>query len=485
MTGNKQPEERMLAEREDPSGIGRRSFLRGATAAAAFSIVPRHVLGGSGNMPPSEKPALAGVGVGGVGHGQLKSCDRTGHEIVALCDVDDEYAKKSYDHWPDARQYRDFRRMLDEEDDRIDAVYIGVPDHTHAVITLEALRRGKHVCCVKPLTRTVHEGRVVLEATEKADVATQVTASPATTERGCRTCEMIWDGAIGDVLEVHIWSNRPMWPQGMQRPKGSDPIPDTFDWDLWLGPMQRRPFRDKWPDGHLALEQIECQAGPNTNPNSYIYGAIYHPWNFRGWVDFGTGALGDMGCHHFNIPKRALKLNHPTAVHASATRVFNETWPLSSIVTWEFPPREGMPAARINWYDGGLKPPRPEELEDGRELPDAGIIYVGTEGKMMGTWGGVELIPESRQESYNPPPKMLERRSGTWGEWMEAIRGGQPAGCNFEYAVPLTEIVLLGNIAIRTGQYLKWDGEAMKFTNNRDANDLLGENYRGGWSLEG
>jgi predicted dehydrogenase len=438
-----------------------------------FSIIPSHVLGRGGRVAPSGRITLAGVGVGGVGHGQLTSCDKEGGQIVALCDVDDKYAEKSYDKWPQAKRYRDYREMLEKERD-IDAVYIGTPDHTHALITIAALRKGKHVCCVKPLTRTIDECRRVVKEAQKAKVATQVTASANSTESGCKTCEMIWDGAIGDVHEVHIWSNRPLWPQGMTRPMGSDPIPDSLDWKLWLGPAKKRPFKNEWPKGHLAVEQV------NVANTSRVRRAIYHPWNFRGWWDFGTGALGDMGCHHFNVPKKALKLGHPVSVSATSSRIMDESAPLTSIVTWEFPAREGMPPLKAVWYDGGIKPPRPSELEPGRKLPGSGVLYVGSKGKMLDN----RIIPESKMKAYEQPRKTLQRRSGTWGEWFEEMRGGQAATCGFEWAGPLTEIMLLGNIAIRTGKRLEWDGPSMRITNDADANKYVKEAYHNGWSLD-
>jgi len=453
------------------SGISRRDFLGGTAAITAFTIVPRHVLGGPAHTPPSEKVTLAGIGVGGVGHSQLQSCQEQKAQIVALCDVDDEYAARSYQKWPQARRYRDYREMLESETD-IDAVYIGTPDHSHAVITIAALKKGKPVCCVKPLTRTIYECRRVVEEAQKAEVATQVTASPNSTDDGCRTCEMIWDGAIGEVREVHIWSNRPLWPQGMMRPEGSDPVPRTFDWELWLGPAPMRPFKDKWPPGHLALAQINLKRGKGRS-------AVYHPWNFRGWWDFGTGALGDMGCHLFNIPKRALKLGHPVSVSATSTRVMSESAPLASVVTWEFPARGDMPPLNAVWYDGGLKPPRPSELEPGRNLPDGGVLYIGSKAKMLNT----QIIPVEKMKTYKLPPRTLKRRGGTWSEWFEAMRGAEPAACNFEWAGPLTEIVLLGNVAIRTGKHLKWDADKMRFTNDTEANKYLHEPYRTGWFL--
>ena len=460
--------------RSDNAKIGsRREFIRGAgLALAGLTVVPRHVLGGAGRIPPSRTIQVAGIGVGGVGHGQITSISKQkGVRIACLCDVDQVYAKHTYDRFPDARRYRDFREMLDSEGDKIDAVYCGTPDHTHAVINLPALKKGKHVCCVKPLTRTIHEERILAKAATRAKVATQVTAAANTTDAACRLCEMIWDGAIGDVREVHVWSNRPLWPQGMLRPPRKDPVPKTLDWDLWIGPAPMRPFVAEWPPGDLALRQVK--AGRNPQP------AVYHPWNFRGWWDFGTGALGDMGCHHFNHIFKALKLRYPTAVSASASQVFDETAPLASIVTYDFPAREGMPPLRLVWYDGGLKPPRPSQLEPGRQLPASGNMYIGDKGVILDN----RIIPEQKMRAYKLPPKKLTRRSGTWGEWVEAIRGGQEPACNFQWAGVLTEAVLLGNIAIRVGKPLNWDAAQMKFTNNNAANEYVRSEYRSPWSL--
>ena len=457
---------------ERTSGINRRQFMARAALAGAFTIVPRRVLGGARHIPPSETIQVAGVGVGGVGHGQIRSiAKQQGVRIAVLCDVDDTYADRTYKVFPEARRYRDYRKMLEAEGDRIDAVYCGTPDHTHALIVLAALRRNKHVCCVKPLTRTIADERILAKAAKKAGVATQVTASANTSDEACRLCEMIWDGAIGDVREVHVWSNRPLWPQGMLRPKGRDPVPGTLDWDLWIGPAPMRPFVAEWPKGDLALRQVKASKNPRS--------AVYHPWNFRGWWDFGTGALGDMGCHHYNHVFRALKLRYPTSISASASQVLEESAPLASIVTYDFPAREGMPPLRLVWYDGGLKPPRPAGLEPGRELPASGNMYVGDKGVILGS----RIIPESKMKAYKLPPKTLPRRSGTWAEWVEAIRTGEPAGCHFEWASILTEAVLLGNIAIREGRRLDWDAERMQFTNHGPANRYVNEPYQNGWSL--
>jgi hypothetical protein len=255
----------------------------------------------------------------------------------------------------------------------------------------------------------------------------------------------------------------------MARPGGEDPVPAHLDWDLWVGPAPMRPFKSEWPDGYLALQQLL-----NKDPRR----AIYHPWNFRGWWDFGTGALGDMGCHHLNIPRRALKLDHPTSVQATSSKVLPETAPLASMVTYDFPARQDMPPVRVVWYDGGLKPPAPPEMGD-KPLGGEGVLYLGDEGAMLGE----HILSPARAKQFAQTPKTLQRRPGLWDEWLHACRGGEPASCSFDWAGPLTELVLLGNIAIRTGTRLEWDGAKMRFTNDKAANKYVEEPYREGWAL--
>jgi len=458
--------------------VSRRRLMQQAAAVAAFTVVPRQALGGRAYAAPSEKLNIAGVGIGGVGRSFLQGCAQEETARIAfLCDVDHEYAKPVFAEYPGAKRYRDYREMLDKEDKNIDAVLVATPDHTHAVITMEAIRRHKHVLCVKPLTRTIYEARTVIEAARKTGVATQVTASPATSEGAVTLCEMIQDGAVGEVREVHCWSNRPLWPQGMDRPAGSDPVPAHFDWDLWLGPAPIRPFKDKWGKDHLVMKQAKY---------NYPFEAVYHPWNFRGWWDFGTGALGDMGCHHLNTLFRALKLGHPTSVWASSTKAMPEATPLASTVVWEFPAREGMPPVAVHWYDGGIKPPRPSELEEARPWPDEGNLYVGSKGMILGNTDSGRIIPESKMQSYKLPPKTLPRsnfKNIATGEWVRACHGGEPASCNFDVGGLLAEVVLLGNIAIRRGKKLSWDAANMRFTNDTEANNYIREPYRNGWSL--
>jgi predicted dehydrogenase len=430
-------------------GISRRDFM----AAAAFTVLPSYVLGRNGNAAPSNKLNIAGVGVGGVGRAYIQSV--SSENIVALCDVDEKYAANTYKLYPKAKIYRDFRKML-ETDKSIDAVVIGTPDHVHAVVASTAIKMGKHVYCAKPLTKTIYEARMLVKTAREAKVSTQMSVQSDASEADRILCEWIWDGAIGPVHEVHVWSNRPIWPQGIERPKDTPPVPEGLDWDKWMGPAPYRPY-------HPA----------------------YVPFKWRGWWDFGTGALGDMGCHTLDHICKALKLGPPASVHANSTKLFPETAPSASMVHYDFPAREDMPAVKLTWYDGGLKPRRPDGLADSQKLDAEGLIFVGEQGSMLCGFTGENpiLIPETRMKEYKRPPRTLPRSIGHYKEWIEACKGGEPAGCNFDIGGPLTEIVLLGNIAIRTGEKLNWDSENMKITNVPDANDYLHYKYREGWTL--
>ncbi len=442
--------------------ISRREFLGAAGAIGAFTIVPRYVLGGAGNTPPSEKLNIAGIGVGGQGGGDLNAV--SSQNIVALCDVDWRHAAGTFRRYSSARKYKDFRKMLDKEDKNIDAVVVATPDHIHAPASMAAIKRGKHVYCEKPLTHSVYEARKIAEAARKAGVATQMGNQGQASEQTRLMCEMVWDGAIGPVREVHVWTDRPnrglnavYWPQGIDRPKDTPPVPDTLDWDLWLGPAPQRPY----------------------NP-------AYLPFKWRGWWDFGTGAMGDIGCHALDPIFRALKLGAPTSVEGISTLVNTETYPLSSKIHYEFPARGDMPAVKVVWYDGGMRPPRPEELEDGRQVGDNGKLFIGDKGKMLGE----RIIPQSRMTEYGKPPQKLERSPGHHIEWINACKGGKPAGSNFDHAGPLAEAVLLGNVALRpelreitNRKKLLWDPEKFEITNVPEANQFLRREYRKGWTL--
>ena len=445
--------------------ITRRNFMATAAATtAAFTIIPRHVLGGPNYVAPSEKLNIAAIGAGGMGSSNLKSME---HEnIVALCDVDDARAAGSFERYPKAKRYKDFRVMLDKQKD-IDAVLVATPDGVHAVAAMAAIKRDKHVYCQKPMTYTVAEARALTEAAREHKVATQMGNQGHSAEGARLICEWIWDGAIGDVREVHCWTNRPVWPQGIGRPTDTPPVPSTLDWDLWIGPAAMRPYHP-----------------------------TYLPFNWRAWLDFGCGALGDMACHVMDASFWALKLKYPTSVSAYASARVNEMWkrfentetyPDASIVHYEFPAREGMPEVKLHWYDGGILPERPEDLEPGRKMPESGTIFVGDKGKIMcGTYGeGPRIFPETKMKAYRRPEKTIARVKGSHEQnWIDACKGGPAACSNFDYAGPFTETVLLGNLAIRNpGVKLDWDGDNMKVTNFDEANALVGRKYRQGYSL--
>ncbi len=433
----------------------RRRFMQQTAAVAAFTMVPRHVLGGAGHTPPSEKLNIAGIGIGGRGEGDL---DEVGSEnIVALCDVDEAYAGRVFAKYPKARKWHDFRKMLDEQKD-IDAVVIATPDHTHAVISMAAIQRGKHVYCEKPLAHSIWECRQVADAARKAGVATQLGNQGQATEENRLVSEFIWDGAIGPVREVHAWCNRYISPRGIGRPTDTPPVPKTLNWDLWLGPARYRPYHPS-----------------------------YLPFSWRGWWDFGTGVLGDIGCHQLDPVVRALKLGYPTTVEASSSGVNDETAPLTSIVRFQFPARADMPELTLTWYDGGLMPERPAELEEGRRFGNADDnLFIGDKGKMLGH----RLIPESTMRDYPKPEKSIPRSPGHHQEWLIACKGGPAARANFDWAGPLTEVVLFGNIALRMekqlyekGLKLHCDGPNMKITNLPEANRYIRDEYRDDWTL--
>ena len=457
--------------RQQDSKMSRRSFMGGTAAAvAAFTIVPRHVLGGPGNTPPSEKLNIAGIGVGGMGRTNLRNCGS--ESIVALCDVDDKYATKTYELYPRAKRYGDFRRMLEKQKD-IEAVIIATPDHTHATIAMAAMRMGKHVYCQKPMTYTIREARMLTEAARKYKVATQM-GNQGHSGEGIRLIkEWIKDGAIGGVREVNCWTNRPVWPTGIEvgRPKDTPPVPSTLDWDRWLGPAPYRPYHP-----------------------------VYLPQTWRAWCDFGTGSLGDMGCHIMDPPFWVLDMGYPVSVEASSSAYWGGMWketenkkemfPRANVVRYKFPARNGVPPVKMTWHDGGLMPERPKELEEGRRMGDAdgGALFIGDKGKIMcGCYGkNPRLIPETAMKAYKLPPKTIARVGGIENhekDWIRACKGGEPASSNFDYAGPLTEVVLLGNLAIRMGKKLNWDGQNMKVTNVPKANEYVHREYRQGWTL--
>ena len=433
----------------------RRSFIQtSAAVAAGISILPSNVVAGLGHRSPSDKLNIAGIGVGGIGYNNLKRMES--ENIVALCDVDWKYANRnSFREWPLATKYKDFRVMFEKQKD-IDAVLIATPDHTHALPALMAIRNGIHVYLQKPLTHSVYESRVLTESARTYKVATQMGNQGNSGEGIRQICEWIWAGKIGEITKVDAWTNRPIWPQGLQRPKKEMRIPKTLDWDLFIGPAPYRPYNE-----------------------------IYHPWNWRGWWDFGTGALGDMACHILDPVFKALKLKYPESVQASSTPVNSQSAPNAEMVTYEFPardnlPKVAMPPLSISWYDGGLMPPRPEELNDGEQMGDSGggCIFHGTKGKIMcGTYAkNPTLLPTAEMAHFEAPEKKIRRiEKGIDGheqDWIRACKENPgnrvEASSNFDYAGPLNEMVVMGVLAVRLQSLkrkLKWDGANMRFTN--------------------
>ncbi|MGD9724310.1 MAG: Gfo/Idh/MocA family protein [Pirellulales bacterium] len=411
---------------------------------------------------------LAGIGAGGMGGGDIGMHAKNGAQIVALADVDEARAAGSFQAFPKARRYKDFRELIDREAAHIDAVSVGTPDHVHAVAAMAAIRAGKHVYCQKPLTHTLFECRQLTQAARSAGVATQMGNQGHASEGSRLTNEWLQAGVIGSVAEVHVWSDRAglLWKQGIDRPKDTPPVPSTLDWNLWLGPIRERPY-------HPA----------------------YVPTLWRGWWDFGTGALGDMGCHIIDHPVWALNLGAPTTVEASTTldgsqfdgnRPNTETFPIAAIINFEFPARGEQPPVKMTWYEGGLMPPTPAEMGPGERLPGNGVLYVGTKGKMFhSSHGGIpELLPRTLTEQARAVPKTMPRSTGHYEEWLAACKGGPRPASNFDYAGPLTEIVLVGVLALRApGRRLEWNSAELKVANAPELDALVHTEYRAGWKL--
>jgi len=515
----------VLAHGFSKKPVSRRKFLaKSAGAAIGFSIVPRRVMGGAGYIPPSDKINIAFIGVGSQGlRVMLRFLKQPDVHGVAVCDPNKTSA--NFPQWdthefcksvrnllgvetgwdwlsPDepihlthslqvtsgvagrepcqkiveayyagqqrsgeyrgCRAYNDFRELLEKEKD-VDAVVVCTTDNLHAAVSAAAMRKRKHVFCQKPLTHTVYEARRIAEIARETGVATQIAVANQASEDTRLLCEWIWAGAIGPVREVSNWSSRPFWPQGLERPSGADPVPEGLDWDLWLGPAAERPFN-----------------------------RAYVPFVWRGWADFGCGALGDMGSYSFDTIFRVLKLEAPVSVEASSTERYEETYPLASIIRYGFAARGEMPPVRFTWYDGGLKPPRPEELEASRpfvgesEEGDEGLLFVGEDGKILCGFNGSHprLIPEAKMASYQPPPKTLPRSPGNEREWLDACKGGKvKPGGSFEFSGPVTETLLLGNVAARAGQKLIWDRSNLRVANLDVAQKYIRPDRRRGWEL--
>jgi len=456
----------------------RRTFIKSAAAVAGAAVVvsmpgcagpgvrrkPRYVIP-SLTSPRLEKLRVAFIGTGGMGASHLESTQHLGITCPCYCDVDTARMQKAAELYPDARPYQDYRQMFDKEHKNFDAVMIAIPDHHHYPATVIAMQHGKHVYTQKPLAHTPWEARKLAEGAVKYKVATQMGNQGHAMEGWRQVYEWYHAGSLGQIKEVHVWTNRPSgwWPQGIDRPEGEDPVPANLDWDVWLGPAPVRPFKN----------------------------GVYHPFVWRGWWDFGCGALGDMACHTMDTLFAVLDPGYPTAVEPVAmTPMHKETFPNVTVIKWEFPRRGTRPGFTAYWYDGGLRPPAPAALELDRSVPETGMIFIGTKASLLVTGDYGErprVIPDAKRREIGQPKQLLERSPGHIEEWIMAARGEKPIDfpkSNFAYAGPMTETILLGNIALRMGRRLEWDGEKMRFTNVPEANAFVTKQYRDGWKFE-
>ncbi len=485
-------------------------LLAGAIPLAGFGSVPS--LRALGYKSPNEKLNVASIGAGGEASSDIDGC--SSENIVALCDVDEVQAAEKFKEYAKVPKYKDFRRMLDEQAKNIDAVIVTIPDFMHATAAMWCMERGKHVYVQKPLTRTVWEARQLLEAANKYKVATQMGNQGYSNEGTRQAAEMIWAGEIGNVTEVHAWTDRPIWPQGLTEIPPTEPVPATLDWDLWLGIAEKRPYTSGGPDYKSPLE-----------------GHFYQPANWRGFYDFGCGALGDMACHILGAPNLALRLGAPTSVECIVKEGPSSfMFPKKSVIRYDFPARGSMPPVKLFWYDGLKKTPKipgvpegellgdlpdlpsPRRSDSGRpspftgfigdvfnfekfqavknapnaEVPDPdGSLFIGDKGMITtGTYGEqTRLIPVEKMRDYQFPQPTLTRSPDHYRDWIRACKGGDPACSNFNVAVPFVEWMLLGVIALRVEGKLEWDAAKGRFANNDEANKYLKPTFRKGWSL--
>lgn len=453
--------------------LSRRDFVgRTLAASAAFTIVPSYAVSGLGHTAPSDKLNIAGIGVGGMGLANLKNL--TSQNIVGLCDVDWKYAKGAFDQFPKAKKYWDWRKMFDEMGNEIDAIVIATADHTHAIVAANAITMGKHVYLQKPLTHSVYESRLLTKLADKHKVATQMGNQGASGADVAEACEILWSGAIGDVTKVESFTDRPIWPQGLNTPEKGDWVPDTLNWDLFTGPAKMKPFNE-----------------------------VYHPWNWRGWWDYGTGALGDMACHILHPVFEGLKLGYPTKVQASSSLLLNDSAPVSQAVKLTFPSRgrQGkmrLPEVDVHWYDGGIKPELPDNWSSGKNpnKSGGGTFFYGTKDILhVGCYGIQPELVSGKKISIPKTERRVEEELGiTWNkgahemDWVRACKESpenrKPCTSDFSEAGPFNEMVVMGVLAVRLqalNKILEWDGENMKFTNigsNEEVKTVIKDGFK-------
>lgn len=445
---------------KENKSISRRGFLGAAGAAAAgISILPSNTIAGLGHKAPSDKLNIAAVGIGGMGFANLKNMET--ENIVALCDVDWKYSQKVFDRYPNAKKYWDWRKMYDEIGKSFDAVLCATADHSHAVVTANAITMGKHVYTQKPLTHSVYESRLLTKLAKKHNIVSQMGNQGSSGEGVSLTCEWIWNGEIGDVKKIEAFTDRPIWPQGLNTPKETPAVPDTLNWDLFIGPAKMRAY----------------------NP-------IYHPWNWRGWWDFGTGALGDMACHILHPVFTSMKLEYPTKVQASSTLLLTDCAPTAEKVTLTFPARKkpsnikiNLPEVEVVWYDGGLKPDMPKGWPAGKDMNNSGggVIFHGSKDTLVcgcygkDPWllsGRVPKAPQMRRRILPTKPGVNDAHEQDWiRACKESAANRIPTASDFKEAGPFNEMVVMGVLAVRLqnlNKTLEWDGQNMKFTNLND-----------------
>lgn len=462
-------------DRNNSRTVSRRSLLTASLAMPLY--MPQGALGLGAQTPPSDRLAVAAVGIGGVGQHYIRGCGDT-IELTALCDVDPGFAGPVFRRYPKAAQFQDFRIMFDKKAKDIEAVIIATPDHTHAMILMAALKLGKHIYCAKPIAHSIGEVRRIRKALLQAPaIVTKTSVQSSATEPARATAELLKSGIIGNIRTLHIWCNHPMYPCLLPRPKTPETPPAGMNWDLWIGPAPHRPYH-----------------------------SCYHPGNWRTWWDFGTGTVGDMTCHTLHVFFDMLKLEAPAFIHSACSHLFKgyfrqqvhtpECQSNANQVTWRYPARGGLPPLSMHWYDGGMKPVRPVELDDRLPMPANGLLFEGDKGKLLtgysggtpygagrGLAGGL-LLPEKTFKDAAQPPKTLKRCPGPYHyrEWVDACKTGRKTICPIELGCAMTEIGLLGALSLRTRQSIAWDSKAMKVTNRKEANRWVDPPYRAGWT---